>query len=125
MQMILAIGLGGALGAILRHFMAGAITRWFGSGFPLGIMLVNILGSLLMGFLVTALATRFEASPEMRGFIAVGLLGGFTTFSTFSLETVLLMERGELMQAALYILGSVFLAVAGLMAGMWLARTLL
>ena len=125
MQMILAIGLGGALGAILRHFMAGAITRWFGTGFPLGIMLVNILGSFLMGFLITALATRFEASPEMRGFIAVGLLGGFTTFSTFSLETVLLIERGELMQAALYILGSVFLAVAGLMAGMWLARTLL
>lgn len=125
MQMILAIALGGAIGAVARHVLAGAITRWFGSGFPLGIMVVNILGSFLMGVLITALATRFEASPEMRGFLAVGLLGGFTTFSTFSLETVLLMERGEFIQVALYILGSVLLAVLGLMAGMWFARTLL
>lgn len=124
MNMILAIAAGGALGAVARHLLSAQVTKLAGSGFPLGIMLVNVFGSLIMGLLVTMLAAKFDASPELRGFLAVGLLGGFTTFSTFSLETVILMERGDYLQVALYVVGSVLLAVLGLMAGMAMGRAL-
>ena len=122
MKMILAIGLGGAFGALARHYMAAWISRLTGHGFPWGIMLVNILGSFLMGLLISYLSHHFNTSPELRAFIVVGLLGGFTTFSTFSLETVLLIERGQLVEAAGYVTGSVVLAVGGLFAGLWLGR---
>ena len=120
--MILAIGLGGALGAVSRHFLAAWISRLTGHGFPWGIMTVNILGSFLMGLLITYLSHHFNTTPELRAFIVVGLLGGFTTFSTFSLETVLLIERGQMAEAAGYVAGSVMLAVSGLFAGIWLGR---
>ena len=120
--MILAIGLGGALGAVSRHFLAAWIARITGHGFPWGIMVVNILGSFIMGLLITYLSHHFNTTPELRAFIVVGLLGGFTTFSTFSLETVLLIERGQMAEAAGYVTGSVVLAVSGLFAGMWLGR---
>ena len=122
MRMILAIGLGGALGAVSRHFLAAWISRLTGHGFPWGIMTVNILGSFLMGLLITYLSHHFNTTPELRAFIVVGLLGGFTTFSTFSLETVLLIERGQMAEAAGYVAGSVMLAVSGLFAGIWLGR---
>lgn len=122
MRMVLAIGLGGALGAVSRHFMAGWISRLTGHGFPWGIMIVNILGSFLMGLLITYLSHHFDTTPELRAFIAVGVLGGFTTFSTFSLETALLIERGQLAEAAGYVTGSVVLAIGGLFAGLWLGR---
>ena len=125
MKMIMAIALGGALGAVSRHFVAGAIFRVFGPGFPWGIMSVNIIGSFFMGVLVEAFALKFDPTPELRGFLTVGLLGAFTTFSTFSLETVLLFERGHLLQAAGYITGSVALGVFGLVAGMWLGKIVL
>lgn len=122
MKMLLAIGLGGGIGALSRHFMAAWVTRQVGYGFPWGIMAVNVLGSLIMGFLVTYFAHHFNTTPELRAFIVVGLLGGFTTFSTFSLDTALLIERGQLMEAAGYVIGSVVLAVGGLFAGIWLGR---
>ena len=89
----------------------------FGPGFPLGIFVVNILGSFLMGLAITAFAVKFEASPELRGLVTVGFLGAFTTFSTYSMETVMLMERGQWLQVAAYTGGSVVLGVLGLMLG--------
>ncbi len=124
MQMLIAIAAGGSLGALSRHFMAGAITRMLGIGFPYGTFAVNLLGSFLMGLLVTAFAARFEVSQELRSFITVGFLGSFTTFSTYSLETVLLIERGEWATAALYAFGSLALGVAGLFVGIYVGRVL-
>ena len=125
MRMIAAIAIGGALGAVSRHYVAGAILKAFGPGFPLGIFVVNILGSFLMGMMVTAFALKFETTPEMRGFLTVGFLGAFTTFSTYSLEAFLLIERGDYGQAALYTGGSVLLGVLGLVLGMWIGRVAL
>lgn len=124
MKMILAIGLGGAVGALSRHFMAHRVAQMAGHGFPWGTLAVNILGSFLMGLLVTLLAQKFETSQEMRGFLVVGLLGGFTTFSAFSMETALLIERNTWGLAAGYIGASVMLAVGGLFLGIWAARAL-
>jgi CrcB protein len=124
MQMIFAIGLGGALGAISRHFMTRWIANILGSSFPYGTMSVNVIGSFLMGMLITLLADRFSMSQELRGFVVVGLLGGFTTFSAFSMETALLIERNTWGLAALYITGSVLLSVVGLFIGIWAGRTL-
>lgn len=125
MQMLLAIGAGGAVGAMARHLMGRFVTQFSGHlGFPYPTMTVNVLGSFLIGLLVVGMAARFELSQELRGFLVVGILGGFTTFSTFSLETVLLMERGEFFQALVYAVGSLILGVAAIFAGMWLGRLL-
>ena len=125
MNMIIAIALGGATGALLRHFVASSIVRAFGMGFPYGTFTVNMAGSLIMGILVTGFALKFEASQELRGFLTVGLLGSFTTFSTFSLETALMIERGDWQGAGLYTFGSLIIGVLSLFAGMWLGKVLL
>lgn len=122
MPMALAIALGGAVGALSRHYMAAAVSRAFGLGFPYGTLTVNVVGCFLMGLLVEALALRFSITPEARGFLAVGLLGGFTTFSAFSLEVALLYERGQLLLAALYVVASVVLSVAALFGGLAVGR---
>ena len=125
MQMLLAIATGGAIGAVSRHYVAGYVFRTFGSGFPYGTFAVNIIGSLLMGFLVTAFALKFQTSQELRGFLTVGILGSFTTFSTYSLETVLLIERGDWTGAATYAFGSMLVGVMALFFGIWLGRVLI
>ena len=122
MPMALAIALGGAVGALSRHYMATAVSRAFGLGFPYGTLTVNVVGCFLMGLLVEALALRFSITPEARGFLAVGLLGGFTTFSAFSLEVALLYERGQLLLAAIYVVASVVLSVAALFGGLAVGR---
>ena len=122
MPMALAIALGGAVGALSRHYMAAAVSRAFGLGFPYGTLTVNVVGCFLMGLLVEALALRFSITPEARGFLAVGLLGGFTTFSAFSLEVALLYERGQPLLAALYVVASVVLSVAALFGGLAVGR---
>ena len=122
MPMALAIALGGAVGALSRHYMAAAVSRAFGLGFPYGTLTVNVVGCFLMGLLVEALALRFSITPEARGFLAVGLLGGFTTFSAFSLEVALLYERGQLLLAVVYVLASVVLSVAALFGGLAVGR---
>lgn len=123
--MILAIGLGGAIGAVSRHFMAHRVALIAGHGFPWGTLAVNILGSFAMGLLVTLLAQRYAPSQEVRAFLVVGLLGGFTTFSAFSMEVALLIERNTWGLAALYVGSSVMLAITGLFAGIWAARALI
>ena len=121
---LLLVAAGGALGAALRHVVSIAALRCLGPAFPWGTILVNVVGSLAMGILAELLARRFGGSSEMRLFLATGVLGGFTTFSAFSLEAVALWERGATAAAALYVAGSVIASLAALVAGMWLARAL-
>ncbi len=123
MNTVLLIFIGAGLGGLLRHLMNGAITGMLGSHFPFGILAVNVLGSVAMGVLAGWLAFRGETiPPEFRVFLATGFLGGFTTFSAFSLDTALLIERGEMALAVAYVVGSVGLSVAGLFAGLWAMR---
>lgn len=122
MNLMLAIAAGGALGSVARYVFAGQVTRLVGAQFPWGILIVNVVGSLAMGLLVELMALRWSVSPETRAFLVVGLLGGFTTFSSFSLDTALLIERGASGLALGYVLGSVTLSICGLFAGLWLMR---
>lgn len=119
MNTLFAIGLGGGIGALLRHYLNGAVTGWLGTGFPYGILMINILGSLVMGALIGLFAQMGEIQQTLKAFLTVGVLGGFTTFSTFSLDAVLLLERGAYGAAALYIGGSVALSLGALIAAMW------
>ena len=114
------VALGGALGASARYLTGVATRHLFGLGFPWGTLTVNILGSLLMGLLVVALAKK--GGNHFAPFLLVGVLGGFTTFSSFSLDAVALWERGETGAAAAYVLGSVMLSILALFAGMALMR---
>jgi len=122
MNAYLLVGIGGALGALMRF---GA-QNWIGSlpnGFPVATFLVNIVGSIATGVLVGALA-KFtpQYQNEIRLFVAVGIFGGFTTFSSFSLDAITLIERGDVLLAAVYVVGSVLLSLAGLWMGMLAMR---
>ncbi len=125
MKLILAIAAGGACGAVLRHIVNNGAALLLGTGFPWGILVANVLGSFLMGCLVPAFALWADPSQAVKAFLTVGLLGAFTTFSAFSLDTVLLIQRGEIAAAMLYVGGSVVLAIGALAAGMMLMRGLL
>ncbi|MBM3555970.1 MAG: fluoride efflux transporter CrcB [Alphaproteobacteria bacterium] len=125
MKLVLAVALGGAIGSVARHFVAGRITHLYGTAFPWGILTVNVVGSLIMGVLAEAMALKWDVSAETRAFLTVGILGGFTTFSSFSLDVAVLVERGETLNAALYIALSVIASVAALFAGLHLARVVL
>ncbi len=122
MKLLVAIALGGATGALARYFVAQQMTQWLGAGFPWGTFTVNLVGSFVLGLLAETFALAADASPALRGFLIVGLLGSFTTFSTFSLDVALLFQRDRIDLAALYIAGSVILAIAGLYVGLKLAR---
>jgi CrcB protein len=124
MNMLVAIALGGGIGALGRHFLSSAVVAIMGSAFPWGIFVVNILGGFLMGLIVELGALKIDYSLETRAFLATGLLGGFTTFSAFSLDASLLIERGEWMGAMLYVAGSALLSIVALFAGLWLVRSL-
>jgi CrcB protein len=121
----MAIAVGGAIGAVARHYASGQVMRLVGMGFPFGTLLVNVVGSFAMGALVEVMALRWDVGPELRGFLTVGVLGAFTTFSAFSLDFVVLTERGQLGLAVLYAVVSVALSVAGLFAGMHVVRGIL
>ena len=108
----------------LRHLVNLICARGLGTGFPWGTFIINISGSLVMGLIAGYLAFKGEASQPWRLFLMTGILGGYTTFSAFSLDTALLYERGEIGLAALYVLGSVVLSIAGLFAGLALVRHL-
>jgi CrcB protein len=122
MGTIFAVGVGGGLGALARYFIASAIQP-DGAVFNWGIFIVNITGGLLMGLIVESSALKLNLPPDVRAFLTVGILGGYTTFSTFSLDSALLLQRGQYGVAAAYILGSVILSILALFAGLWIART--
>jgi CrcB protein len=122
MGILLAVALGGALGSLARYFVAGAVQSAAWPGFPWGIFVVNISGGFIMGVIVELSALKFNLVPEVRAFLTVGILGGYTTFSTFSLDSVLLIQRGAWGAAAAYMVGSTVLSVLALFAGLWLVR---
>lgn len=126
MTSTLLVFLGAGIGGVLRHGVNLATLRWLGPGFPFGTMAINILGSGLMGLLVGWLAFRAGEGWTQHGrlFFATGVLGGFTTFSAFSLDAVLLWQRGDLAMAAFYVLGSVVLSLIALFTGLALVRGL-
>jgi CrcB protein len=115
--MIWYIALGSALGGVLRYLLGSAIQRSAGPGFPVGTMVVNLSGSFLLGFLLRYATHPPSLTQEVRAFLTVGLCGGYTTFSTFSAETVTLMQDGQWGKALTYALGSVVLALAATVAG--------
>jgi fluoride exporter len=118
----LIVFLGGGLGAALRHGVNLAAARLLGSAFPYATMFENVSGSLLMGLLAGYFAFRSGLPQHWQLFLTTGILGGYTTFSTYSLDAVLLYERGALGLAALYVLGSVVAAIGGLFAGLAIVR---
>jgi fluoride exporter len=122
LKMLVFVAMGGALGAVARYLTIMGVGRVLGSGFPYGTLTVNILGSFILGMLVEAFALKWHVSQEVRAMIVVGVLGAFTTFSSFSLDAILQLERGNLGGAAVYILSSVTFSVLGLFAGLRLAR---
>jgi CrcB protein len=123
-MILLMVALGGGLGAALRYVAASTIQSAAWPGYPWGIFIVNITGGLFMGLIVELSALKLSMSPEMRAFLTTGVLGGYTTFSTFSLDSVLLIERGAYASAAAYVVGSAVLSVLAVFAGMWAIRAI-
>jgi CrcB protein len=121
----IAIALGGGIGAMLRYGITAMVQSWTGPGFPFGTLLVNVVGSLLIGFVVVFLHHRYHGNEVMRLFLVIGVLGGFTTFSTFSLDTVNLIESGFVVNAIWNIVVSFSACVFSVYLGMEIARTTL
>jgi len=124
MTHLVLVAFGGAIGASLRHLSGLAFFRLLGPAFPWGTLFVNVVGSLAIGLLIGWLIKRTGTSAEIHLFLATGLLGGFTTFSAFSLDVANLWERGAIGLAFGYVLSSVLFSVAAVFAGLWLSRTL-
>ncbi|MBO9424933.1 fluoride efflux transporter CrcB [Labrenzia sp. R4_1] len=123
MYHLLLVMIGGGLGAGGRHLVSMATLRLFGPGFPVGTLAVNVIGSLAMGLFVGWLVKHEAAHLQpLRYFLATGLLGGFTTFSAFSLDTSVLWERGDTMLALIYVVGSVVLSILAVFAGLAVMR---
>jgi fluoride exporter len=122
MNAILAVAAGGAIGSVGRYLMVRACVGWFGAGFPWGTLAVNAIGGVAIGALAQIFEQRFPASTELRAFLIAGILGGFTTFSAFSLEVVDLWRDGAALAALVYVLASVVLAVGGVLLGGWIVR---
>ena len=123
MRLLLLAALGGAAGSAARHLVNVGFGRWLGAGFPWSTLFVNVAGGFLMGVLIEALALKFSGSLELRTLLATGVLGGFTTFSAFSMDFVVLVQRQELALAAVYVAASVACSILALYAG--LALTIL
>lgn len=122
MNSFVMVFLGGGLGAAARHGVNLLSVQFIGARYPIGTFFINVVGSLLIGVLAEWFALRSEISPGLRLFFITGILGGFTTFSAFSLEVGLLHERGETLAAAIYAAASVLCAVGAMFAGMYLVR---
>jgi CrcB protein len=129
MQIILSIAAGGALGAVLRYYVGVLTGNVMGvtSSYAaiVGTMGVNVIGSFIMGAMVTYFTLMWTPSPEIKAFLTIGLLGAFTTFSAFSLDTVTLIERGQMSLAFIYVCASVILSITALFMGMTLVRQIL
>jgi CrcB protein len=124
MTQLLAIAIAGAIGALLRFWMSGWVYGLFGRDFPYGTLAVNVAGSLLMGVSFVLLVERLGSAPEWRALVMIGFLGAFTTFSTFSLETVQLLEGGAVGRAMINVLGSVVFCLVATWLGIVLGRQL-
>ena len=124
LSLILAVAAGGAIGSVTRLAVGFGLTRLMGPAFPWGTLLVNIAGSFIIGVLVESFALRWNLTQAWQAFLTVGFCGGFTTFSTFSLEAYALFQRGQTGLAAAYILASVVLSIAALVGGLQLVRSL-
>jgi CrcB protein len=127
MKQLLLVGVGGAIGSVARYLAGIVVLRWVGTGFPFNTLFVNVVGSFIMGLLI-ALLVKIDPpqaiATDLRLFVGVGVLGGFTTFSSFSADFVALWERGEHGACALYVLGSVVLSIAAVFLGLYLVRRL-
>lgn len=123
MQLIV-IAAGGAAGAVMRYLVSNGVYQWLGRGFPWGTLAVNAIGSLLMGLLFVLLSERLALGPQWKGFLLIGFLGAFTTFSTFSMETLNLLENGEMGRALLNMVGSVVICVGVAWLGVVAGRTI-
>ncbi|MGV2050848.1 fluoride efflux transporter CrcB [Agrobacterium salinitolerans] len=121
---IALVAAGGAIGSVFRYLVGVLCMRLAGPNFPWGTLAVNVAGSFLIGLLVELVARRLNASMEMRLFLVTGVLGGFTTFSSFSLDAVSLFERGTLGLSAVYVLASLVVSIAAVFAGLALGRSL-
>ncbi len=122
MKALVFIAVGGAFGAVLRYGASIGVYSVLGRGFPYGTLFVNVSGSLLMGLLSVILLDRFDPGPEWRGAVLVGVLGSFTTFSTFSLETLNLLEQGDVTRALANIVLSVMVCLAAVWFGVLIGR---
>jgi len=125
MNMFLSVAMGGAIGAVGRYYLMSLLGNLLGHGFPYGTIAVNLIGGFLLGVLIETSALVWSPSEEMRALIVVGLLGSFTTFSTFSLDIYSLFTRGNFTLGGLYIVVSVIASVAALIIGMSLLRLIL
>jgi CrcB protein len=121
----LIVFIGAGIGGAFRHGANLLAARLMGLSFPYGTLAINIIGSLLMGLCATYFAFKGDASQPWRLFLTTGILGGFTTFSAFSLDTVVLWERGDFLGAVLYVVGSVILSILALFLALWLGRSVL
>jgi CrcB protein len=124
MRLLFYAAAGGAIGTAARHLVNVGFGRWLAAGFPWSTLFVNVVGSFLMGALIEAFALKFKGSLELRTFLATGILGGFTTFSAFSMDFAHLAQRHEVAAAVTYVVASVVLSIAALYAGLWLVRWL-
>jgi CrcB protein len=125
MYTTLAIACGGALGAVSRYYLSVVAERWNTSAFPLGTFTVNVLGSLLIGLCFVVFLEKLQLVDTWRPLIVIGYLGAFTTFSTYSLDALLLIQQGNYNTAVLYIISSVLICLLAAFAGMQLARLIL
>jgi len=119
------VAVGGAIGSVLRFYVGQWALRLAGPAFPWGTLTVNVVGCFIIGVLTEMIIRRFDASPDLRLLLITGFLGGFTTFSAFSLDAVSLFERGAVVSGAVYIVASVGLSMAGVIAGLALMRAIL
>lgn len=122
MKVLIFIAMGGAIGAVLRYGASLGVYSFMGRGFPYGTLFVNVTGSLLMGLLGVLMLERFNIGPEWRAAVLVGVLGSFTTFSTFSIETLNLLEQGDVMRAVTNILLSVLVCLVAVWFGVLIGR---
>jgi CrcB protein len=125
MNTILAVAIGGAAGSVARYLLSTRVSHLLGTGFPWGTLAVNVIGCTIYGALIEVFARAWSVGGAGRTLLTVGFLGGFTTFSAFSFEVFALYERGQVVEALIYVLASVVLSILGVFAGFHLFRTLL
>ena len=123
-MLLIYLALGGVIGTLLRYGVGGWVHSWAGTALPWGTLVINVVGSLVLGFTMRA-SQSLLISPELRAFITIGVCGAFTTFSTYTYETVALMQKGEWLRAALYALGSLLVGLLAVIAGFAAAARIL